>query len=36
VKGDWILVIARGTKPMSYLYRAGARPFAFTNPIWVE
>jgi hypothetical protein len=36
VKGDWILVVARGTKPMSYLYRAGAKPFAFTNPIWVE
>ena len=35
-KGDWILAIARGSKPMSYLYRAGARPFAFTNPIWVE
>ncbi len=35
-KGDWIVAIARGTKPMSYLYRPGARPFAFTNPIWVE
>jgi hypothetical protein len=36
VKGDWILAIARGTKPMTYLYRPNARPFAFTNPIWVE
>lgn len=35
-KGDWVLAVARGSKPMSHLYRAGARPFAFTNPIWVE
>jgi hypothetical protein len=35
-KGDWIVAIARGTKPMSYLHRPNARPFAFTNPIWVE
>ena len=35
-RGDWILAIARGSKPMSYLYRPNARPFAFTNPIWVE
>ncbi len=35
-KGDWILAVARGDKPMSYLHRPGARPFAFTNPIWVE
>jgi hypothetical protein len=35
-KGDWILALARGSKPMSYLYRPNARPFAFTNPVWVE
>jgi hypothetical protein len=35
-KGDWIIALARGTKPMSYLYRPNARPFASTNPIWVE
>ena len=35
-KGDWIIAIARGTKPMTYLHRSGARPFAFTNPIWVR
>jgi hypothetical protein len=35
-RGDWVLVIARGTKPMTYLHRPNARPFAFTNPIWVE
>jgi len=34
--GDWIIAIARGTKPMTYLHRAGARPFGFTNPIWVR
>ncbi len=35
-KGDWIIAIARGEKPMGYLHRPNARPFAFTNPIWVE
>jgi hypothetical protein len=35
-RGDWIIAVARGDKPMSYLYRPNARPFAFTNPIWVE
>jgi hypothetical protein len=35
-KGDWIIAIARGTKPMTYLHRPNARPFAFTNPIWVQ
>jgi hypothetical protein len=35
-KGDWIVALARGTKPMSHLYRPGAKPFAFTNPVWVE
>jgi hypothetical protein len=36
VAGDWILVVVRGTKPMTYLHRPGAMPFAFTNPIWVR
>ncbi|APR75110.1 PHP domain protein [Minicystis rosea] len=35
-KGDWIIAIARGSKPMGHLHRPGAKPFAFTNPIWVE
>lgn len=35
-KGDYITAIARGSKPMTYLYRSNARPFSFTNPIWVE
>lgn len=34
--GDWILAIARGTKPMTFLHRPGAKPFAFTNPIFVD
>ncbi len=32
-QGDWILAIARGEAPMTPLYRPGALPFAFTNPI---
>lgn len=35
-KGDWIVAVARGKKPMTALHRAGAMPFAFTNPIRVE
>jgi hypothetical protein len=35
-KDDWLIAIARGSKPMTFLYRSGATPFAFTNPIWVE
>jgi hypothetical protein len=35
-KGDWVVAIARGSKPMTYLYRSGAIPFAFTNPIFVN
>lgn len=35
-KDDWVIAIARGKKPMTYLYRAGATPFAFTNPIFVK
>ena len=34
--GDWILAIARGSRPMAYLHRPGARPFSFTNPIFVR
>jgi hypothetical protein len=33
---DWIIAVARGSKPMAYLHRKESRPFAFTNPIWVE
>src|SRR5262249_52375113 len=35
-KGDFVLAIARGSKPMDFLYRSGALPFGFTNPIWVR
>lgn len=35
-KGDWVIAIARGAKPMTYLFRAGATPFGFTNPIFVR
>jgi len=35
-KGDWVIAIARGKKPMAYLYRQSALPFAFTNPIFVK
>jgi hypothetical protein len=34
--GDWIIAIARGNKPMTFLHRPGALPFAFTNPIRVR
>jgi hypothetical protein len=35
-KDDWVIAIARGKKPMSYLFRPGALPFSFTNPIFVK
>jgi hypothetical protein len=35
-KGDWLVAVARGSRPMTYLYRPGARPFAFTNPVRAE
>ncbi len=35
-KGEWLVAIARGLRPMTYLHRAGALPFGFTNPIWVD
>jgi hypothetical protein len=34
--GDWVIAIARGSKPMPFLYRPNARPFAFTNAIYVK
>ena len=34
--GDWLVAIARGARPMKQLYRSGALPFAFTNPIRVK
>ncbi|AUX42449.1 uncharacterized protein SOCE26_038820 [Sorangium cellulosum] len=35
-KGDWVLAIARGARPMEHLHRPGALPFAFTNPVFVR
>jgi hypothetical protein len=35
-KGDWIIAVARGSKPMAFLHRPGALPLGFTNPIWVK
>ena len=35
-KGDWVIALARGQKPMTYLHRSGAQPFAFTNPLFVK
>jgi hypothetical protein len=35
-KGEWLVAIARGSKPMTYLHRGGALPFGFTNPIWID
>lgn len=35
-KGDFFVVVARGEQPMSSLSRPKARPFAFTNPVWVD
>ena len=34
--GDWVIVVVRGEKAMSYLPRPGAKPLAFTNPVWVK
>jgi hypothetical protein len=34
--GDWVIAVARGNKPMTMLPRAGAIPFGFTNPVWIE
>jgi hypothetical protein len=35
-KGDWIIAVARGDRPMTFLPRYGAKPFAFTNPVWIQ
>jgi hypothetical protein len=35
-RGDWVLAIARGERPMAFLARPGAKPFSFTNPVWIE
>ncbi len=35
-RGDFLIAIARGTKPMTFLHRGGAKPFGFTNPIFVR
>jgi hypothetical protein len=34
--GDWVVAIVRGERPMSFLARPGAIPFAFTNPVWIR
>jgi hypothetical protein len=34
--GDWVIAIARGDKEMDFLPRKGAKPFGFTNPVWVK
>ncbi len=34
--GDWLVATARGERPMAFLARPGAKPFAFTNPVWVN
>lgn len=35
-KGDWVIAVARGSKPMPFLHRSGAMPFGFTNPVWIK
>ncbi len=32
----WIVVAARGTRPLPNVSREGTQPFGFTNPIWLE
>ncbi|HEX3769295.1 MAG TPA: CehA/McbA family metallohydrolase [Polyangiaceae bacterium] len=34
--GDWVIAVARGSKPMAFLHRPGALPLGFTNPIFVR
>jgi hypothetical protein len=36
VAGDWVVAVARGERPMTFLPRDGAKPFAFTNPVWIR
>jgi hypothetical protein len=35
-KSDWVIAVARGSKPMEFLHRPGASPFGFTNPVFVR
>jgi hypothetical protein len=35
-KGDWLIAVARGDQAMTFLARPGAKPFAFTNPVWIQ
>jgi len=35
-KGDWLVATAHGDREMAFLPRPGAKPFAFTNPVWIE
>ncbi len=35
-KGDWVIALVRGERPMGFLARPEARPFAFTNPVWIQ
>jgi len=35
-KGEWLVAIARGEREMKFLSRPGAKPFGFTNPVWIE
>jgi hypothetical protein len=34
--GDWVIATASGEQEMKFLARAGAKPFGFTNPVWVK
>ena len=34
--GDWVIAVVDGGSTMDGYYRSGARPFAFTNPIFVR
>jgi hypothetical protein len=34
--GGWVVAVARGSRAMTFLARSGAKPFAFTNPVWVR
>jgi hypothetical protein len=35
-QGDWLMVIASGKRSTAGYYRRAAKPYAFTNPIWVR
>lgn len=34
--GDWFIVVVSGAKSLPNTYRKNAKPFAFTNPIWIR